>query len=90
MDLTVSDGDRIGIVGRNGAGKSTLLRLLAGLEEADRGEVMRRRGISVAYLPQTPQLKDTDTISEAAMAYLTPRPGDEESAVAYEAQTLLT
>lgn len=54
MDLTVSDGDRIGIVGRNGAGKSTLLRLLAGREEPDRGELMRRRGLSVAYLPQTP------------------------------------
>ena len=90
MDLTVSDGDRIGIVGRNGAGKSTLLRLLAGLEEADRGEVMRRRGLSVAYLPQTPVLPPEATLSEAALTYLTARPGDDQSAVAYEAETLLT
>ena len=36
VTLTVSEGDKIGIVGRNGAGKSTLLRLLAGTEEPDR------------------------------------------------------
>ena len=58
VNLTVSDGDRIGVVGRNGAGKSTLLRLLAGLEEPDHGEVSLRRGLSVAYLPQTPVLRD--------------------------------
>ena len=86
----MSDGDRIGIVGRNGAGKSTLLRLLAGQEEADRGEVMRRRGLSVAYLPQTPALNDEDTVSQAAQTYLTPRPGDDQAAVAYEAETMLT
>ena len=53
VTLTVSEGDKIGIVGRNGAGKSTLLRLLAGTEEPDRGEVSRKRGLTVAYLPQT-------------------------------------
>ena len=46
---------------------------------------MRRRGLSVAYLPQTPQLRPEDTISQAACTYLTPRVGDEEAAVAYEA-----
>jgi len=90
VDLTVSDGDRIGIVGRNGAGKSTLLRLLAGLEKPDKGSVTRRNGISVAYLPQTPDLRATDTITDAALSYLTPRPGDDPYTVAYEAQTLLT
>jgi ATP-binding cassette subfamily F protein 3 len=42
----------MGLVGANGAGKSTVLRLLAGLEEADGGEVVRRKGVRVAYLPQ--------------------------------------
>ena len=89
-DLTVSDGDRIGIVGRNGAGKSTLLRLLAGLEEADRGEVSRRRGITVSYLPQTPELRMDTDITQAALAYLPALPGEDPEAAAYEAQTLLT
>lgn len=90
VSLTVSDGDRIGVVGRNGAGKSTLLRLLAGLEAPDQGEVSLRRGISVAYLPQTPVLCPEDTITRAALAYLPTRPGEIPEAVAYEAQTILT
>jgi ATPase subunit of ABC transporter with duplicated ATPase domains len=45
---------RIGLVGPNGAGKSTLLRILAGLEEPDRGSVRRTpAGLGVAYLSQT-------------------------------------
>ncbi len=52
LDLDVSAGARIGMIGPNGGGKSTVLRLLAGLEEADGGQVVRRRGVSVAYLPQ--------------------------------------
>ena len=35
ISITISEGDKIGVVGRNGAGKSTLLRLLAGTEEPD-------------------------------------------------------
>jgi ATP-binding cassette, subfamily F, member 3 len=52
VEMKVAPGARIGLVGGNGAGKSTLLRVLAGWEEADGGEVIRRRGSSVAYLPQ--------------------------------------
>ena len=90
VNLTISDGDRIGVVGRNGAGKSTLLRLLAGREEPDQGEVSVRRNLSVAYLPQTPELRDEDTITQAALAYLPARPGEYAEAASYEAQTILT
>ena len=52
LDLKVNAGARIGIVGGNGAGKTTVLRILAGTEEVDGGEVIRRRGLKVASLPQ--------------------------------------
>ena len=52
LDMKVNAGARIGLVGTNGAGKSTVLRILAGMEEVDGGEVVRRRGLSVASLPQ--------------------------------------
>ncbi|MBR4080376.1 MAG: ABC-F family ATP-binding cassette domain-containing protein [Clostridia bacterium] len=90
VNLTISDGDRIGVVGRNGAGKSSLLRLLAGVEEPDMGEVSRRRGLIVGYLPQTPELRGEDTITEAALSYLPALPGEDVAMAAYEAQTILT
>jgi ATP-binding cassette subfamily F protein 3 len=52
LDLDVEPGARLGVIGPNGGGKSTLLRILAGEETPDAGEVIRRRGLVVAYLPQ--------------------------------------
>src|SRR5581483_6609477 len=69
VSLTVAPGDRIGIVGPNGIGKSTLLRVLAGLEESDRGDVVRA-GI-VGYLPQEPAPRAGETIRD----YLARRTG---------------
>ncbi|HUL71550.1 MAG TPA: ABC-F family ATP-binding cassette domain-containing protein [Vicinamibacterales bacterium] len=48
----VSDGDRVGLCGPNGSGKTTLLRILAGLDEADRGQVVKPAKLTVGYLPQ--------------------------------------
>ncbi len=55
---TVAAGDRIGLVGPNGAGKTTLLRLVAGLDEPDRGSVRRRRGLSLGLLAQEAHLDE--------------------------------
>ncbi len=52
IDAAVALGDRIGLVGPNGAGKTTLLRIAAGLDEPDRGEVHRKRGLSLGVLAQ--------------------------------------
>jgi ATP-binding cassette subfamily F protein uup len=52
VSVQLIEGDRLGIIGPNGAGKSTLLRILAGLELPDEGEVIRRRGLRLEYVPQ--------------------------------------
>jgi ATP-binding cassette subfamily F protein uup len=56
LSLTVSDGDRLGVVGINGTGKSTLLRIIAGTEPPDEGQVRRGRGSRVGFLEQVPEL----------------------------------
>jgi ABC transport system ATP-binding/permease protein len=56
LSLTVSSGDRIGVVGINGVGKSTLLRIIAGDLEPDSGNIRRGRGIHVGFLEQIPHV----------------------------------
>ena len=58
----IHQGDKIGIIGINGTGKTTFLRILAGLEEADEGQVIRQNGLRLAYLSQHPQLPEGATI----------------------------
>lgn len=52
LNLTVSSGDRIGLVAANGRGKSTLLRCLAGTLEATEGDVARSRGLTIGHVDQ--------------------------------------
>jgi ABC transport system ATP-binding/permease protein len=56
LSLTVSDGDRIGVVGVNGTGKSTLLRMIAGAHVPPEGAVRHGRGARVGFLEQVPVL----------------------------------
>jgi len=64
VDLTVEEGDRIGIVGPNGAGKTTLLRVLAGEVEPDQGRVVRRRRLRVAHVAQDAAFDPRATVGE--------------------------
>jgi ABC transport system ATP-binding/permease protein len=64
LSFTVSEGDRVGIVGVNGSGKSTLMRMVAGLEPPHDGEVRRRRGLTMATMWQRPDLGSA-TVREA-------------------------
>lgn len=65
MTVGVSDGDRIGIVGRNGDGKSSLLGLLTGQVRPDSGRVARRSGLRVGALSQADTLDPRSTVGWA-------------------------
>jgi ATP-binding cassette subfamily F protein 3 len=67
LEWTLLDKQRVGLVGPNGSGKSTLLRLIAGLIVPDRGDVHRRRGLTVGYLPQAVSFDAGATLIERAM-----------------------
>ena len=62
LNLGVHNGDKIGIVGINGSGKSTLLRLLAGNLEPTTGTIVKRRDLTLGWLPQNEPLPAEETI----------------------------
>ena len=70
ISLSLQRAERVGLVGNNGCGKSTLGRILAGVEDADRGDVIQRRDASIGYLPQEPELDPDQTAREIVVAGL--------------------
>jgi ATP-binding cassette subfamily F protein uup len=62
VSLGVSEGDRIGVVGRNGDGKTTLVRMLAKLEEPDAGRVTHQGGLRLGVLTQHDSLDPAATV----------------------------
>mgnify|MGYP001270278553 CR=1 FL=1 len=71
-ELSVSERDRICVVGRNGSGKSTLLKIAAGQVQTDSGEIFVQPGTTVRYLPQEPDFSEFKTTLEVAEAELAP------------------
>ncbi len=63
VDLSISAGERLALVGRNGAGKSTLMKLIAGQLEADEGSRWIAPSVEVAYLPQAPVFKGSMSLA---------------------------
>jgi ATPase subunit of ABC transporter with duplicated ATPase domains len=60
VDLAIDKGSRVVILGLNGAGKTTLLRTLAGVEQADTGEVLPGHGLKLGYYAQEHETLDPD------------------------------
>jgi ATP-binding cassette subfamily F protein uup len=67
-NLAISDGERIGLIGRNGTGKSSLLSVLAGSLSLDDGEVARKPGLRIASVEQEPELPVAATLRESLLA----------------------
>ncbi len=68
----VDEGDKIGVIAKNGTGKSTMLSIIAGHEAADSGSVTVRDGVTVGYLPQTPDFDPEASVIEWCLAAGTP------------------
>ncbi len=70
LSLSISDGDRAGLVGPNGSGKTTLLEILAGNEAPDAGIRALRKQAKVAYVPQDSRFETDDTVGAVLAAAL--------------------
>jgi ATP-binding cassette subfamily F protein uup len=64
ISMSISDIDKIGLIGVNGTGKSTLLKIIAGLEKSETGSISYSKGITIEYLSQTPDYESNATIIE--------------------------
>ncbi|MFC4636270.1 ABC-F family ATP-binding cassette domain-containing protein [Dokdonia ponticola] len=64
ISFGINKDQKIGFVAKNGTGKTSMLQIIAGLEATDSGQVVSRKGITISYLPQEPNLSPDLTVEE--------------------------
>lgn len=69
VNISIFEGDKIGLVGVNGSGKSTLLKIIADEMEHEGGTITRNNELRVGYLPQNPEYDGELTVLEQAKVY---------------------
>src|SRR5262245_9312298 len=67
-NLSIDDGERVGLIGRNGTGKSSLLQAVAGKVALDDGEIARQDGLRIVLVEQEPELPPAVTLRESLIA----------------------
>ena len=67
ISFMIREKDRIGLVGKNGAGKTTLIKLLCGMEQPSKGDVIMSDDVTIGYLPQEKNVHSTKTVLDEAM-----------------------
>lgn len=70
INLSVGEGQHVGLIARNGAGKSTLLSIIAGKDSADSGDIVFQRGLRIGMLEQEPHFDPQQSVLEAVSARL--------------------
>lgn len=68
ISFIINENDRVGLIGTNGSGKTSLLNVLAGLNNADSGEITKPNDFSIGYLKQQPELNPDKQIMDAVFA----------------------
>ena len=68
ISFGINKDQKIGFVAKNGTGKTSLLHIVAGLDKPDTGQVISRKGITISFLPQEPNLDPNLTIEETIFA----------------------
>src|SRR5579872_6060873 len=86
VELSVSAGERLCLIGRNGSGKSTLLKIVAGIIEPDHGSRFVQPGVTIRYLPQEPDFAGFATTAAYVEAGL--GPGDDRHPARYVLEQL--
>ena len=64
VSYSITDNERIGIIGVNGTGKSTFLKIIAGVEDSDSGNTSSSKGYTISYLAQQPEFNENNTVLE--------------------------
>jgi len=64
ISFGINEGQKVGFVAKNGTGKTSLLNILAGFDTPDEGNVVYRKNIKTAFLPQEPDLDPNLTIEQ--------------------------
>ncbi|MDA8595739.1 ABC-F family ATP-binding cassette domain-containing protein [Flavobacteriaceae bacterium] len=67
LSFGINKDQKIAFIAKNGTGKTTLLDIIAGIEHADTGQVINRKGLKIAYLSQQDQLQDHWTIEQSIL-----------------------
>ena len=67
VSFTVTDKDKIGIIGNNGSGKTTLLKIISGDEKPSSGQIYIRKDLKIGYLEQHTNIQSSQTLFEECM-----------------------
>lgn len=65
LNMSIAEGQRVGLIAKNGTGKSTLLSIINGEEGYDSGDIIFRRDLRVGYLDQSPHFDPDESVLDA-------------------------
>jgi ATP-binding cassette subfamily F protein uup len=87
VSFYLNDGDKVGVIGINGTGKSTLLKIIAGVETAASGTIVKAGGVRIGYLPQNPIFGENIKVIDQVFKGASPELKELRN---YEAESILT